>query len=99
MRESIVASSIRPHQTFHITLLPDLVFLMKQMLVCNDEIFAEALLLIKLVGRGCFSVAEEQAVSTPFRAIGSSYVVDEFVRRSGSCVTRRLATVTQTVRI
>ena len=66
MREGTVASFIRPHQIFQITILPDLVFLMMQMLVCNVEIFAKALLLIKLVGRGCFSVAEEQAVSTPF---------------------------------
>ncbi len=72
---------------------------MMQMLVCNVAIFAKALLLIKLVGRECFSVAEEQVVSTPFRAIDSSYVVDEFVRRWGSCVTRRLPTVGQTVRI
>ncbi|MEL0044872.1 MAG: hypothetical protein VW995_08895, partial [Deltaproteobacteria bacterium] len=66
---SIVASSIRPHQTFHITLLPELVFLMMQMLVCSVAIFAKALLLIKFVGRECFSVAEEQVVSTPFRDI------------------------------
>jgi hypothetical protein len=69
MRESTVASFIRLHQTFHITLLPDLVFLMMQMLVYSVAIFAKALLLIKLVGRECFSVAEEQVVSTPFRGI------------------------------
>lgn len=69
MRESTVASSIRPRQTFHIRTLPKFVFLMMQMLVCNVEIFAEALLLIKLVGRGCFSVAEEQAVLTPFEPL------------------------------
>jgi len=75
MRESTVASSIRPHQTFQITILLDFVFLMMQMLVCSVAIFAKALLLIKLVGRECFSVAEEQVVSTLFRAI-DGVVVD-----------------------
>ena len=42
---------------------------MMQMLVCSVALFAKVLLLIKLVGRECFKVAEEQVVSTPFRAI------------------------------
>ena len=71
---------------------------MMQMLFCSVAIFAKALLLIKLVGRECFSVAEEQVVSTLFRAI-DGVVVDEFVRRLGSYVTRGLSTVGQTVRI
>ena len=65
MREGTVASFIRPHQTFQITILPDLVFLMMQMLVCRVAIFAKVLLLIKLVVRVCFSLAEEQVALTP----------------------------------
>ena len=73
MREGTVASSIRPHQTFQITILPKFVFLMMQMLVCSVASLPK-LLLIELVEENV-SVAEEQVVSTPFEPL-MPYVVD-----------------------